>query len=158
MANAQEFRVKGSPADFHCITLDFGDGKKSITKTSGVTKFDFNDNVDRGEVRAIGRYMDGLTTGEYKADYSLEWTAQGWKDVYKKLTDLGNGIYGFKGNITLSYTEKDGKPTTVVITGAMFKNRKRSGSQGTDGLTVATDGDVEGKIYENGIGPFGERL
>jgi hypothetical protein len=155
---AEEFRANGSPADFHSITFDLGDGTKSISRTSGMTSFDLNDQVDREKVRAIGRYCEGITTGEHDGDASCEWTSQGWKDTYTRVVALGNGIYGFKGTITLSYTEQDGTPTTVVMTDACFKTRKRSGKTGTEGMRVQTDIDCGGKIYENGVGPFGEKL
>jgi hypothetical protein len=158
MAGTQEFRAKGSPADFHSCIFDFGDGSKAIHRTDGLTSYDVNDQVDREKVRAVGRYAKGLTSGEYDADLSLEWLSQAWKDVSKKLTDLGDGVYGFKGTFTLTYTEQDGTPMTVVATDIMFKTRKRSGKQGTEGLKVSTDLDCGGRVYENGIGPFGEKL
>jgi hypothetical protein len=154
----QEFRAKGSPADFHSVTIDFSDGSKSFHRTDGVTSFDINDQVDREKVRGQGRYSKGLTSGEYDSDGSLEWLSEAWTEVSKKLADLGNGVYGFKGNLTIAYTEKSGKPMTVVATGVMFKTRKRSGKQGTEALKMQTDLDIEGKVYENGVGPFGERL
>ncbi len=156
--STEEFRANGSPADFHSVTLDHANGGKSFNRTDGVTSFDFNDNVDRGEVRGRGRYMKGLTTGEYKADISLEWLSAAWTEIESQLSDLGNGVYGFKGDLTLSYTEQDGTYVVVVAQGVQYKTRKRSGKQGTDGLKVQTDLDIEGKIFVNGVGPFGEKL
>ncbi len=158
MAGTHEFRANGSPADFHCCVFDFSDGTKQINRTDGLTSFDFNDQVDREGVRGVGRYKKGLTTGEYDGDGALEWLSQAWTDMEKRLNDLGNGVFGFKGTFTMSYSEQDGTPMTVVMIDMQFKTRKRSGKQGTAGLTVSTDLDCGGKIYVNGIGPFGEKL
>jgi hypothetical protein len=155
---SNEFRAKGSPADFHSVTIDLADGSKSIHRTSGVTSFDINDQVDREKMRAQGRYAKGLTTGEYDADGALEWMTEEWTTVSAELGLLDGGVYGFKGNLTIAYTEQNGKPMTVVAQGVMFKTRKRSGKQGTEGMKIQTDLDVEGKVFENGVGPFGEKL
>lgn len=154
----QDFTVNGARASFQSFRFELEDGAVCFGVQRGIKEFNWSDNCEREEPRANGPYAEGITNGEYKAEGSMVWLAEDWDRFAKNLADRGYGVYSYRGSATCVYKRDDGAVTTINIVDMLFKSRKRDNKQGPEGLLVSVDLDIPSPIFENGIGPFGERL
>jgi hypothetical protein len=154
----KDFTVNGARASFQSFRFELEDGAVCFGVQKGLKEFNWSDNVEREQPRANGPYPEGVTNGEYQAEGSQVWLAEDWDRFALRLAARGYGVYSYRGSSSCIYTRDDGAITTINIIDMMFKKRGRDNKQGPEGLLVSLDLEIAGPIFENGIGPFGERL
>lgn len=159
---AEKFRVNGTEASFNDMRFDLLDDNKnptgfSFSITKGLSAFNWEDGVERGEFRGVGPFIEDVSSGDYSGSGSQEWKRSAWDRMAKKMGPLG-GVYGLFWKGTLSYTDKEGETHTTVLTKCGFTKRTSDSKQGKDVLTKSVDFTIYGKVYEDGYGPFGEAL
>jgi hypothetical protein len=123
------------------------------------TEINYKDKVDRTKLREGGaRTPIDATDGDYDADGSMSFHRYQFQRIAAQLAEKQIGWYDAEFNITVNYANKKEPLHTDTITRVKFGSRDRSNSQGTDSVMVKCDLFIIGLIYEDGIGPFGEKL
>lgn len=145
--------------DFASLEVDPSiKGGPSLGVVPGQVTIEYNDKFDRTKMFGSGRYADDATDGVYDADGSWElhrWQYQ-WLVAQIKLNGLG--FYEVEFDLSVSYAHKGEPLHTDTITGVQFADRKHSGKQGPDPLTIPISLFIKGKIFIDSIGPLGETL
>jgi hypothetical protein len=158
----ERFRVNGTEACFNDMRFDLLDDNDeptgfSFSITKGLSSFNWEDSIDRGEFRGPGPYIEDVSSGDYSGSGSQEWKRSAWARVEKQMGPRG-GVYGLLWKGTLSYTDKLGETHTDVLTKCGFTKRSTDSKQGKEVLTKSVEFTIYGKVYSDGYGPLGEAL
>jgi hypothetical protein len=135
-------RVNGYYPSFVSIGVSIG----GYDAGADLTAISYKDNVDRGEVRGAARQVLGRTRGDYKCEGSIEMLLAAYKAMRAR---LGNRFYDEVFTITVNVAEDDTAPiTTDELIRCRFKGRDHDHKQGTEGLSIKIDLDIDGLVED----------
>lgn len=142
-----------SPVAINGIVYDFATIKLMLDGDLyvSVKSIKYSDNCEPGELRGTGPQFLGRTTGDYKAEASIELSKGAHNELIKK---LGDGFMLATFDAVVNYQPPgDLEIITDKVLGCRIKKTDNSHSQGSDALTVSLDLHV-GKVNWNGYDPL----
>jgi hypothetical protein len=147
------------------ITYQFADLELSLSAvgeplsiSDAFTELKYSDKVDRERQKGASRFTEDFTDGEYEPEGSVTFKQKMYDYIAAWLKEKGVGFYDVELTLTVNYRNKGQPVNTDTITKVKFASREKGGAAGPEGLSVPCDLFIGGRIYENGIGPFGEKL
>lgn len=120
------------------------------TEYMDVTEISYSHTMERGTVRGVGAQKLGMTRGEYDAEASITFLKEGFDQLVEA---LGEGYMEIPFDVAVTYADEGQDTNTDQLVGCRISSIEKNPSQGTDGLTVSCELDVQ-YIIENGVKPL----
>lgn len=138
--------INGNVYDYATIKLML-DGDLYVS----VKSIKYKDSCEPGELRGTSPQILGRTTGDYKAEASIEVSKGAANELRKK---LGTGFMAVKFDAVVNYQPPgDLEIITDRVIGCRIKSTDNSHSQGSDALTETIELHVL-KVNWNGYDPL----
>ena len=117
----------------------------------GVKSIDYDDELDRGEMRGTGSELLGTTEGDYKCTGSITFFKKEF-DLF--LADLGNGYYQQPFDVVVFRESDPGDGISKdELIGCFLKKSASSDQSGSDPTEVKCDIHIS-RIIRNGLDPL----
>ena len=124
--------INGKRFAYSSIKIKYN-GKDRI----GVKSIDYDDELDRGEMRGTGSELYGTCEGDYKASGSITFYK---KEFDLMLADLGNGFYQIAFNIVVVRQAEPGDGFSKdELIGCWLKKSSSNNQSGSDPSEVKCD-------------------
>ena len=149
---AQYPDINGVRFDYSCVTVSLN--AKSFR---GIKSVNYNDSLEPGDVFGTGAQRIGRTRGQYKADGSIEFYEEEWRDFLASIPK-GVGTMEVVFPVSVAYARRQGDPTHEdKLIGCRIKKIDDARQEGTEALTVKVDLDIM-RVERSGRDPLTQML
>jgi hypothetical protein len=151
-------KVNKQAYDFCSLELDMDGNGIPMGIIRGFDDISYGDGVEREMQAGTERVPEEATEGVYEANLSMTLFRYQYDALVAHAAQNGLGPYNSEFSLRLSFANKGEPLSRVDIPRFLLSKKSVQAGRSATPIKVQVECTVLGAIYENGVGPFGEKL